>query len=214
MEREKNIIENKARIFLILIFIVGIIGHLLNSLRPLMISITPYTLIITGAVVLYLPYRNKNFSLLIWCFITYIITLIIEIIGVKTGLIFGSYNYGSSLGFKVFGVPLVIGFNWVLVVLGSINIARLSGSSLIRRSILAGTLAVIFDLFLEQVAIKLDYWTWVNNLVPLQNYYAWFFITFIASISTGYFKVKVKTAVVRDYFMIQLVFFITLYFFL
>jgi putative membrane protein len=49
----------------------------------------------------------------------------LEVVGVKTGLIFGEYKYGSTLGIKLFEVPLIIGFNWVFVILGSISISRL-----------------------------------------------------------------------------------------
>ncbi|MBK6998097.1 MAG: carotenoid biosynthesis protein [Lewinellaceae bacterium] len=39
----------------------------------------------------------------------------VEIVGVKTGLLFGAYQYGENLGPKFFGVPPLIGINWVVL---------------------------------------------------------------------------------------------------
>jgi putative membrane protein len=35
------------------------------------------------------------------------------------------------------------------------------------------------DFLIEPIAIKLDFWQWQNNTVPLQNYLAWFILSFI-----------------------------------
>ena len=40
----------------------------------------------------------------------------IEVIGVKTGFIFGSYYYGAAMGIKILAVPLLIGLNWSILV--------------------------------------------------------------------------------------------------
>ena len=56
-------------------------------------------------------------------FLVYIITFFSEWIGVNYGLLFGSYSYGNSLGFKIGGVPLLIGLNWVLLALVSRQIS-------------------------------------------------------------------------------------------
>ena len=51
-----------------------------------------------------------------------LIGFIFEIIGVKTGLIFGHYKYCNGLGTKVFDVPLIISLNWALPISIGINI--------------------------------------------------------------------------------------------
>ena len=37
---------------------------------------------------------------------------------------------------------------------------------------------VLVDFFIEQVAPTYDFWYWKNQLVPLQNYTAWFAFAF------------------------------------
>ena len=41
-----------------------------------------------------------------------------------SGAVFGEYHYGTTLGWAWRGVPVVIAFNWLLVINGSICLAR------------------------------------------------------------------------------------------
>lgn len=106
-------------------------------------------------------------------------TFLIEVIGAKTGLVFGAYKYGNTLGFKVFEVPLVIGLNWFFIILRAVNIVQKKINSKLLIAFFVGLISTIFDIFLEPVAIKFDYWTWENNIIPLQNYIACFVISFV-----------------------------------
>lgn len=208
MERSQNIKKYKEEYFLYLIFTVGIIGHLVDQLIPLMLYLTPFTLLLTGIVVLYKSYKSSNKLFLYWIIITYLITFSLEVIGVKTGLIFGEYLYGETLGLKLFEVPLIIGFNWVFVILGAISIARIISKNNLVVSLIAALIAVIFDFILEPVAIKLDYWQWSENIIPLQNYAAWFLIAFFSSFFYEQFKIETDSKISIHYLIIQFIFFL------
>ena len=210
METKKIIISNKEIVFLYIIFFVGIIGHLYEPLQNLMLLLTPATLLLTGLVVLFYSYKTSENKFLLWASFTYIITFILEVIGVKTGLIFGEYNYGSTLGIKLFEVPLIIGFNWVFVILGSISIARLISNNFFLSAIISAFIALIFDLILEPIAVKLDYWTWAEGIIPIQNYLAWFAIALISALGFSYLKVKVTSKISLHYILVQFVFFVIL----
>lgn len=43
--------------------------------------------------------------------------MLAEILVVSYGIIFGNYKYGEILGYKVLGVPLIIGINWCILTL-------------------------------------------------------------------------------------------------
>jgi bisanhydrobacterioruberin hydratase len=207
MEAKKIIVSNKEIVFLYIIFFVGIIGHLYDPLQNLMLLLTPATLLLTGVVVLLYSYKTSKNKLLLWVVLTYVITFLLEVIGVKTGLIFGEYKYGSTLGIKLFDVPLIIGFNWVFVILGSISISRLITSNMIVSVFISAFIAFLFDLILEPIAIRLDYWTWNGGIIPLQNYFAWFVIALISSFGYNYLKVTVNSKISLHYLLVQFVFF-------
>ncbi len=202
--------QNKLIIVLYIIFFVGLIGHIIPDLYFLMLKLTPYTLLLTGTFVLYFTFKKAELTFLIWCLIIYVVTFTLEVIGIKTGIIFGNYIYGDTLGFKLFGVPLIIGFNWVLVILGAITLSEQIDKNIFLRALLTGTLAVLFDLVLEPVAIKLNYWNWTSGMIPLSNYYSWFAISFIASLLYDSLKIRINERLPEAYFMIQLIFFVLL----
>jgi putative membrane protein len=173
-------------------------------------ELTPYVLLLTGGMVLFFVRTNRKLYLYLWCFITYVVTLIIEIAGVKTGIFFGSYLYSDVLGFAFYGVPLIIGFNWLMIIMASINIAQSAERNFVLTAILAATLSVIFDLVLEPVAVKLNYWSWEGNIIPLKNYYSWFIIAFCFSIFASAMKIKFNSVFLEHYYLSQILFFILL----
>ncbi|UCC13021.1 MAG: carotenoid biosynthesis protein [candidate division WOR-3 bacterium] len=187
----------------------GIAGHIHPVTRSFIVPLTPFILLFFGLAVLYFSTRQRP-RLLLWCACTYIITFFIEVLGVRSGWVFGEYFYGGALGLKVLDVPLVIGFNWVLVVLGAVLLV----SKIVKHKVLlaaaAGMVTVIFDIPLEIVAVKLDYWHWISGGVPLQNYAAWFCISFIAAYVLMRLKTGQKSAVAVHYLIVQFVFFIVI----
>lgn len=214
MEGKKNIVVRYATKFLYIIFAVGVAGHLLHDTRELMLLLTPFTLVLTIGVVFYSLLLESNRKLIYWLAATYLFTLTVEIAGVKTGLIFGQYSYGRTLGSKLFDVPLIIGLNWVFVILGGIIISKEMTSDKNLIAVITGLIAVVFDLFLEPVAMKLDYWNWLDGEIPVQNYAAWFVIAFIVSWLFSRFNLHIKTDLPKIYLLVQFVFFISLFLFL
>ena len=101
--------------------------------------------------------------------------LIVELLGVNYGLFFGDYSYGDNLGSKIYGVPYVIGFNWVLLIIatGSVSDKLIKGRK-IYKIIFASFLMVLIDLLMEKSAPKLDFWEFVISPVPFSNYLWWF----------------------------------------
>lgn len=214
MERTKTIKLTKEEIFLYLIYAVGVVGHLTSSLINYMKLLTPLTLLLTGGLVLFSTIQSSKGNFILWAVVTYIITFSLEVIGVKTGLVFGSYWYGDTLGLKFLDVPLIIGFNWIMVILGVILLSEKIFSNKILLAISAALLATLFDFFLEPTAIKLSYWNWSDVNVPLQNYIAWFFISLLFTILYFIMKIKIKSDLPIKFFLTQFLFFIILFVFM
>jgi putative membrane protein len=110
----------------------------------------------------------------------------IELAGVKTGIIFGSYFYGETLQPALWEIPLVIGFAWLGMIISAAVISQhLLPARFSRRPFLIAAcialLMVIFDVFMEPAAMKLGYWAWHDGIVPWRNYVMWFVFGFILS---------------------------------
>jgi bisanhydrobacterioruberin hydratase len=213
MERKKNL-NYYSKLFLSIIFFVGICGHLIASLKPIMIFLTPVTLLITGSVVLLNTVNWNNKRFIYWLIITYQITFSLEVIGVKTKMIFGDYVYGETLGLRILDVPLIIGFNWVLVVLGAINVTKLLSVKKVFQPILSSLIALLFDYILEPVAIQLDYWNWYAQEIPIQNYIAWFLISLVFAYIYQKLDIELGSNLPAFYLVVQMVFFLSILIFI
>lgn len=210
MEGKTDLGNRYAKLFLIAAFTLGFIGHTLEMTRGLMLTLTPLVLTVASLVVCYALLKTGNRTLLVWCITTYTLTVFAEIIGVKTGVLFGSYRYGDVLGFAVAGVPLIIGINWMLVILGAISLAQEISRNLLFTSLITGLLAVAFDYILEPVAITLGYWHWSGGTPPLKNYCTWFVLVFFTTLLHGELKLRVTATLPRFYLVVQTVFFLGL----
>lgn len=158
---------------LAIIYAVGLAGHLIPPLRPQMLAMTPFVLLITGGIVLVPVIRDRDWRTLSWLLAAGLITFFIEVAGVATGKIFGNYAYTDVLGAQVFGVPPLIGFNWMLVLFGSINLAKIMSRRTVLQIAIATLCAPLFDYVMEPVAVALHYWQWQTGTPPLQNYIVW-----------------------------------------
>jgi putative membrane protein len=117
----------------------------------------------------------------------------LEVVGVATGGIFGHYTYGTVLGPGVLGVPLIIGLNWTLAILGSVSfVVRFVRPPLVA-GLLAGVLTAFFDWVLEPVAVSFGYWTWAGRAIPARNYVAWFCFAAVLAFFYAWRRVTVKS---------------------
>ena len=194
--------------FLILIYVSGAIGFLFNP--GFFAPFTPLTLAFTCFVFLiHQPLNNLNYTL---SFIGLAaVGFVAEVIGVKTGVVFGNYYYGNALGYKVLGVPLVISLNWGLL----INIGVLVATYLSKKPLLIATLAAFIitgvDLVIEQVASQMDYWHFSNGIAGIQNYIGWFIISFFTSWLLQKHLVKGDKKIALVFLLLQLFFFGLIY---
>ncbi|MEY4163741.1 MAG: hypothetical protein RLZZ79_693, partial [Actinomycetota bacterium] len=68
-----------------------------------------------GAMLLHALFAYRFIFAIRFLLITFTYALLVEQIGVRTGWPFGVYEYSGSLGYQIFGVPLVVPFAWVMM---------------------------------------------------------------------------------------------------
>lgn len=201
---------NIARAILVIFFIVGITGIILSETRDLFILLTPLALILSFIVMasFHKPLYLKR-ELLVFTTI-FSVSFLFEAVGVNTGKIFGSYSYGESLGTKIFGTPLLIGLNWVMLTYCTAVIADKIKIPVILKITTASLLMVLYDGIMEQVAPVMKMWSFSAGVIPMANYIAWFVISFLFHSFLRFTDIKIINSIAGFIFALQLLFFISL----
>lgn len=134
----------------------------------------------------------------------------VEVLGVTSGVLFGEYHYGQTLGWRLMDVPIVMGVNWLILSFSSLGImGRLTSNSYLK-VIMASLVMVVLDVLIEPVAIQLDFWTWTQVSVPFQNYVMWFFSALIINsliellVKEIHFKTSLFVFLAQIYFFTSL----------
>lgn len=195
---------------LLILYTVGIIG-IGTNIWPPFILLTPINLLASLGLVLW-NHSSKNAQLILFVCLVFTIGWTAEWFGVRTGLLFGQYAYGKSLGPKVAETPLMIGINWVMITYaaGMVTNQWAAQQKTWIKIILAAVLMVGIDFFIEPVAPLLDFWRWEHNEVPIQNYWGWLWIALLVQFI--FFKLfgKEQNKAGSALFFIQLGFFVIL----
>lgn len=205
--------ENLAIVGIVIVYCVGMFGILL-PIHPDFVLLTPLNLLVSlGIILAFHPAWNIRFVSSL--FFVFLLGFGIEVVGVQTGQIFGEYSYGKTLGFQLFETPLMIGINWLLLVYGtSCIVGRFEKMNLFLRASIAATLMTILDFIIEPVAIKLDFWSWEHIEIPLQNYLAWWGISFVMLLLFLKLNGRIVNKIAEVIFWTLTVFFILLRLFL
>ena len=165
-------------IFIIWLFHISALIGIIMGFFNWFVEKTPMNLglMFLMLVVIYPLRSKKSIAVTICCFLT---GFLAEWLGVNFGWLFGSYSYGSNLGLKVGGVPLLIGINWAMLALITAAISNHLTKTIWIRILYGALMMVFLDLLMEYAAPKLDFWTFEGGLAPLSNYLGWFIVSIV-----------------------------------
>jgi uncharacterized membrane protein len=194
----------------IIIYAVGLTGFLVPELQAMVVSLTPINILFALFLAL-LFHRKWDAPFVFAGLLIALCGWLLEVAGVHSGLIFGSYTYGKTLGYSVLAVPLILGANWFMLVYFTRSVVSgwFKDPGLI--SVVAAAMMTGFDFLLEPVAMRFDFWSWTDGIIPTQNYIAWFFAALL--IHYAFLKaVKMQTnPMAGRLLLMQAVFFAVLY---
>ena len=197
---------------IVILHLVGVVGILIPQTRNLVLSLSAINLFL-GFIVILISERKNLTGILVFSLIAFLIGYGSELIGVHTGALFGNYWYGANLGLKLMEVPLIIGINWGALAITSASLTQKFVDNIFLKIGINSLLMVFFDFIMEPVAMKSDFWSWENGVIPVYNYVCWFFVAFILqAIYLNFFKNR-SNKVLNALFLIQLLFFTILNFF-
>ncbi len=202
---------SSAVVWLVVVHFFGILGLLLPFSRPWFELATPLSLMLSVLLLLYF-HSDWNGYFIAFLVFTYMAGFGIEVAGVKTSMIFGSYAYKTTLGYKWLDVPLMIGINWLILTYTSCVVCFSLKLPIIVKSILAALLMTAMDFLIEPVAILHNYWEWHGAAIPIQNYTAWFFVSFTLCLVFYLLPFDKKNPLAKYLLIVQLFFFLLLQF--
>lgn len=210
----------------VLFHAIGLIGLLFFD-KGFFLAATPFNLLLSFSLLIWTQ-TDKNINFFVFLILCFVVGIIVEIIGINTGMLFGDYTYGDVLGFKVQHVPVLIGVNWFIIIYCSgISINTLLMKAIKRVAADTGktpmalkalsvivdgaTLAIFFDWLMEPVAIKLGYWVWNGDgSIPIFNYICWFVISLLLLAVFHFAKFNKQNKFAVNLLLIQLMFFLLL----
>lgn len=204
-----TLVQSYSLSILVLMHVVGIVG-LLSPYQHIFRLLTPVNLMVS-AVLLGLNHTDRSIRFVWASALIFFFGFIVEWIGVHTGFIFGEYRYGATLGPKLMGVPVIIGLNWLLIMYCIASLLETIKIPIWLKIISGSVLAVLIDMLIEPVAMKYDFWTWTDYIVPLQNYIGWLVTSMIMFSVLYLFGVKTENRIALGYYFIQLFFFLILF---
>ncbi len=207
---EKSMNAKALAIFVIWLFQVSAIIGITLGFQDWFITKTPFNLLLTGGLLMWY-YPIENVQKTIPVIIIYVVSLLIEWVGVHFGFLFGAYSYGNNLGFKIDGVPLLIGVTWATLILSTAAIADRLVQPIYMKIIVGALLMVFMDFFIETSAPPFDFWVWAEGAAPLRNYIAWFGVSLFLHAFYHQCKVKGDFTFSCHIYAAQLVFFIYFY---
>lgn len=180
MKTSQHKLISQVVTFIWLPHLVGMIGIILGF-QEWFVQKTVLNLIASfGFFALYFPIQNRKRWMLFSLF--FLGGMTVEWLGVHYGLFFGNYSYGSNLGPKIDGIPLIIGIFWAVLTFITARMAKAILPTRTKFPLIAAfgaILMVVLDLLLELLAPHFDYWTFTPITPPIENYLSWWFFGFL-----------------------------------
>jgi putative membrane protein len=174
---ERNLRLLIAKILIVALYVVGIIGLSIPEYRDLFLRLTPVQLL-TSLFLILAFHRGWSEAFPIFAAAAFWIGFGAEVIGIHTGYLFGDYVYGPTLGPMLWEVPIIIGVNWfILAYCTGIVFSKISNDYY--AAFLGATAMTALDYIMEPVAVVLDMWYWKFEVIPVSNFVGWFGIAFV-----------------------------------
>ncbi|MGC6428097.1 MAG: carotenoid biosynthesis protein [Flavobacteriales bacterium] len=197
---------NINSIIILVTHLVGAIALSVPALQPIFKDLTPFHLLLSTLLLLISQSLNvKIFRLFL---VLFSIGFFVEVIGVKTGILFGNYQYGETLGIKWFNTPLLIGINWFLLSIATFGVFQKILRQFLVLIFTSSIFMVGLDFLIEPVAISLDFWSWQGGQIPMQNYIMWFLVSLVMHSIIFYSKITFNFLVCLSVILGQTLFFL------
>ncbi len=203
--------DSRTRMFLWVAFFVVEMSVVMNLVWDAAGRISPviYNVSIGLIFTLFCFFHGRKYfsiaSIMVLLLVSIPVTFVAEYVGVKTGMLFGAYHYGSVLGPLILNtVPYLVPLSWFMFMYGGTLITNevmgWTGENLseepVRKTVTIITFALLdsflmtaLDMLIDPLWVSRGTWIWteISNLppshlyynIPVQNYFGWLATSFL-----------------------------------
>ena len=164
-----------------LMWVGGIGSHIWFESTPRQTAwAAPTFLLLAGLIVIITSRRSELAPLLV----ASLLGFVAEVIGVRSGFLFGDYTYTDTLTPQLFGVPVVMASAWMVLVAYIRQALLILDLSAWVESLIAALWMTAIDLVIDPLAAgPLNYWQWAGAGayygVPARNFVGWFTVSLL-----------------------------------
>ena len=199
-------LRRTATIALYALCIAGGVWNTLHGSGTFIKTLTPFILLAGACAAFVLSYQLTPKSI-VSALAVCVMTFLCAASGANFGFPFGDFAYTGALGPKVWGVPLVIPFLWLMVLVTSFSAAE--RILRFKHVVVASIVATAFDAVMEFAADSLDLWHWQGGAPAELNFISWFCISYLGiSLLQKYATEKPTDSFVPHILIAQLMYFL------
>lgn len=127
-----------------------------------------------SAIIVFLFHPKIDRKFLLFFLPVFAVGMIVEIVGVRTGIPFGDYHYSKVLKLHFINVPVIIGINWVVLTYATAILTQKFTEKKWLRILAGASIMAALDVILEHFAVKHGLWIWDNTDYPgIANFAGW-----------------------------------------
>lgn len=148
-----------AVILLMVIYMASLVGFTTPHQQAWYLYYTPY-FILLNAILLLFYQKEWSKSTFYFGASAMLLGFVVEVLAVQTTSLYGTYSFGTTLGLKAFGVPLVLPIYWLINALSTACLVhKLPLKNPWILSSFGALLMVLLTAIIHQVAPTLDFWS-------------------------------------------------------
>ncbi len=186
-------------------FAFGFIGLAIPYTFPFFVVLTPLAVVVVWAMLIMGHERPIDWRFFTAMGIVFILSYLVELLKVHVFFIEDVFLFGDSFGPVLLNIPLMIGLCWVALLYICAAVAERLNTNIIVKVLASSGLVVFFDIALELVAHKLDFWYWMWE-IPLWNYLMWFVTALLMFIIMKLFRVNIENRLALPMYVTLIVF--------
>ena len=185
-------------------FALGFVGLAIPYTFPFFVLLTPLAIVVALGMLIMGHQRPLDWRFFTAMGIVFVLSYVVELLKVHVFFLENVFVFGDSFGPVLLNIPLLIGLCWVALIYICAAIAERLKTNTVMKVLAASGLVVFFDIVVELVAHKLDFWYWMWE-IPFWNYLMWFVAALVMFTIMKLFKVNIENKLALPMYMTLIV---------